>query len=113
MHRWRGGAPQPPKPAVGGCTAAAPPSASSHTTCPPALLQVRYLNRGAYGFVILAHDAATNEQVALKFIKRGPQVRAAARMGGWHAPLPRRALPRLTAPPALPPAAAAHHQVCG
>lgn len=41
----------------------------------PAPPQIRYLNRGAYGFVVLAHDAATNEQVALKFIKRGPQVR--------------------------------------
>lgn len=46
---------------------------------PPPVLQIRYLNRGAYGFVILAHDNATGENVALKFIKRGPQVRAGRR----------------------------------
>ena len=37
------------------------------------LVQIRFLNRGAYGFVILALDNQTGEQVALKFIKRGPQ----------------------------------------
>ena len=47
--------------------------------------QIRYLNRGAYGFVILAHDNATEEEVALKFIKRGPQVRPAGGGGGGQA----------------------------
>ncbi|EFN57457.1 hypothetical protein CHLNCDRAFT_142950 [Chlorella variabilis] len=39
----------------------------------PRYKQIRFLNRGAYGFVILALDNQTGEQVALKFIKRGPQ----------------------------------------
>lgn len=44
---------------------------STLLTCP--VVQIRFLNRGAYGFVILALDNQTGEQVALKFIKRGPQ----------------------------------------
>jgi serine/threonine-protein kinase SRK2 len=37
------------------------------------LLQVSFVNRGAYGFVILALDKQTGEQVALKFIQRGAE----------------------------------------
>lgn len=38
-------------------------------------LQIRDLNRGAFGFVLLAEDTHTKQQVALKFIERGPEVR--------------------------------------
>lgn len=35
-------------------------------------IQVKDINRGSYGFVVLALDKANqNEQVAIKFIKRG------------------------------------------
>lgn len=39
------------------------------------LPQIRDLNRGAFGFVVLAHDKQCNDRVALKFIERGPEVR--------------------------------------
>lgn len=42
-----------------------------------AALQVRFLARGAYGFVLQALDRFTGLQVACKFIERGGQV------GGW------------------------------
>ena len=45
-------------------------------------LQVKYLNKGAYGCVVLAHDNITGEECALKFIKRGAQVRLRLRCGG-------------------------------
>jgi serine/threonine-protein kinase SRK2 len=37
-------------------------------------LQVADLNRGAFGFVQLAKDVTTGEQVAIKFIERGDKV---------------------------------------
>ena len=44
-------------------------------SCPPARLpQIKDLARGAFGFVVLALDRHTGENVALKFIERGPQV---------------------------------------
>ena len=36
--------------------------------------QIRELNRGAYGLVVLAEDVHTKERYALKFIERGPTV---------------------------------------
>ena len=36
--------------------------------------QVADLNRGAFGFVQLAKDVTTGEQVAIKFIERGDKV---------------------------------------
>ena len=38
-------------------------------------LQVADLNRGAFGFVQLAKDVTTGEQVAIKFIERGDKVK--------------------------------------
>jgi serine/threonine protein kinase len=38
-------------------------------------LQVADLNRGAFGFVQLAKDLSTGEQVAIKFIERGDKAR--------------------------------------
>ncbi|KAL4452722.1 hypothetical protein ABPG75_008384 [Micractinium tetrahymenae] len=35
--------------------------------------KVRYLNKGGFGQVVLAVDNKTGEQVALKFIPRGPE----------------------------------------
>ena len=37
-------------------------------------VQVADLNRGAFGFVQLAKDVTTGEQVAIKFIERGDKV---------------------------------------
>lgn len=52
-----------------------PASNSTPCACCPLLLpQIRDLNRGAFGFVVLALDKTTGEQVALKFIERGPEV---------------------------------------
>ena len=45
--------------------------------------KLRDINHGAFGFVILAEDQTTQEQVALKFIERGPQVGAAG--ARWRA----------------------------
>ncbi|KAL4425747.1 hypothetical protein ABPG75_009763 [Micractinium tetrahymenae] len=39
----------------------------------PRYQKVQDLARGAFGFVVLALDRSTGEQVALKFIERGPQ----------------------------------------
>ncbi|KAI7844334.1 hypothetical protein COHA_002132 [Chlorella ohadii] len=39
----------------------------------PRYEKIRYLNRGAFGFVVLAHDKQCNDRVALKFIERGPE----------------------------------------
>jgi hypothetical protein len=36
--------------------------------------QVKFLNRGAYGVVVLARERATGREWALKFIERGPLV---------------------------------------
>lgn len=36
-------------------------------------VQIRELNRGAYGLVVLAEDRHTREKFALKFIERGPR----------------------------------------
>ena len=38
-------------------------------------VQIKDLNRGAFGMVVLARDKQTGELFALKFIERGPQVR--------------------------------------
>ena len=38
-------------------------------------VQVADLNRGAFGFVQLAKDVTTGEQVAIKFIERGDKAR--------------------------------------
>jgi serine/threonine protein kinase len=37
-------------------------------------MQVKYLNHGAYGFVLQAHDKDTGNYVALKFVERGGKV---------------------------------------
>ena len=37
-------------------------------------LQIRYLNRGSYGFVVLARNKSSGEQFALKFIERGLKI---------------------------------------
>lgn len=39
------------------------------------LLQIRDLNSGTFGFVELAYDKVTGQQVAVKFIERGDKVR--------------------------------------
>lgn len=53
------------------------------TLCPSALhaLQLKDLNRGAFGFVVLCEDTVRGAQVALKFIERGPEVRLPVH--GW------------------------------
>jgi serine/threonine protein kinase len=38
------------------------------------LKQIRDLNSGAFGFVVLAKDKETNEQVAIKFLAKGPKI---------------------------------------
>ena len=48
------------------------------------VLQVADLNRGAFGFVQLAKDLETGEQVAIKFIERGDKVRATSPPAGLH-----------------------------
>ena len=54
-------------------------------------LQVADLNRGAFGFVQLAKDVTTGEQVAIKFIERGDKVTTGfpflicnSARGGYH-----------------------------
>ena len=42
-------------------------------------VQVADLNRGAFGFVQLAKDVTTGEQVAIKFIERGDKARQQSR----------------------------------
>lgn len=37
---------------------------------------MRDLNRGSYGFVVLAYDEEEKREVAVKFMERGEQVRA-------------------------------------
>lgn len=51
-------------------------------------MQVRDLNKGAFGFVVLAHDLHTGEYVALKFIERGPEASAGVLAGGCAAGRP-------------------------
>ncbi len=38
------------------------------------VLQIQDLNRGSYGFVVLARNRATGEEFALKFIERGQKI---------------------------------------
>ena len=38
------------------------------------MAQLKDINRGAFGVVVLAEERTTGEQVAIKFIKRGPKV---------------------------------------
>ena len=38
-------------------------------------MQLKDINRGAFGVVVLAEERTTGEQVAIKFIKRGPKVK--------------------------------------
>ena len=67
--------------------------------------QVADLNRGAFGFVQLAKDLETGEQVAIKFIERGDKARMRSialatspspapavlpAWHGWHTPSPAR-----------------------
>ena len=40
----------------------------------PRYVKVRELNRGAFGFVFLAEDALADENVAIKFLPRGPRI---------------------------------------
>ena len=57
-----------------------------HITIRPS--QVADLNRGAFGFVQLAKDVTTGEQVAIKFIERGDKVEhrpAACVLPGYQA----------------------------
>ena len=46
----------------------------SHPNSHLALLQIRDLNAGTFGFVELALDKSTGQQVAIKFIERGDKV---------------------------------------
>lgn len=55
--------PSPPRPPHG------PPSP------PAAPLQIKFLNRGTFGCVVLALNRKSGERVALKFIERGPEVK--------------------------------------
>ena len=58
---------------------------TEQSRCRLAVPQVRDLARGAFGYVVLAVDKTTGEQVALKFIERGPQVRSRGLVGvGVH-----------------------------
>ena len=41
--------------------------------------QVKVLNRGAFGVVVLAKDKQTGQLYALKFIERGPQASPCSR----------------------------------
>lgn len=38
------------------------------------LLQVKDLNQGAHGVVVLAEQVGTGEKVAIKLIRRGPEM---------------------------------------
>lgn len=38
------------------------------------LMQVKDLNAGAFGFVVLAKDKKTNDKVAIKFLAKGPKI---------------------------------------
>ena len=78
------------------CQRPADPAAPAR---PPPLLQIKDVNRGAFGFVVLALDTLTGENVALKHIERGPQ----ARQQRWRGSGPRGTVPT----GCLPPAAAA------
>ena len=42
----------------------------------PRYRKIRDLNRGAFGFVILAQDLRAGERVAIKFLPRGPRINA-------------------------------------
>ncbi len=52
-----------------------------------ARLQIKDLNSGTFGFVELALDKSTGQQVAIKFIERGDKV-----LTPCHAPLQREQL---------------------
>ena len=41
-------------------------------------MQLKDINRGAFGVVVLAEERATGQKVAIKFIKRGPRVTKSA-----------------------------------
>ena len=47
-------------------------------------MQVADLNRGAFGFVQLAKDVTTGEQVAIKFIERGDKVKTGSPFLIWN-----------------------------
>ena len=48
-------------------------------------MQVRHLNRGAFGMVVLAKDRVHGDLVALKYIARGAEVRRGSRRLGQRA----------------------------
>ncbi len=65
--------------------------ATQASTC---TLQLEDLNRGTFGFVQLAYDRATRQQVAIKFIERGDKVRTSAlALPGGLLSAPRLAVP--------------------
>ena len=47
-------------------------------------LQLEDLNRGTFGFVQLAYDRVSRQQVAIKFIERGDKVSTRAAVSNTH-----------------------------
>jgi len=50
------------------------PNTSAELADHPKYKKLKEINRGAFGVVVLAEERATGNQVAIKFIKRGPRV---------------------------------------
>ena len=73
MDNWPG------RPGAGAWAAGGGWRARAHATrltrCPCAIPQVRVINRGAFGTVLLAVEVATGRQVAVKLTERGSQAR--------------------------------------
>lgn len=68
-------------------------------TCQVWWMQVKDLNSGAFGFVVLARDKKTSEQVAIKFLAKGPKITkvgSVSRMGRGTSMSP---VPALHLPP--------------
>ena len=71
----------------------------------PWYLQIRDLNSGTFGFVELALDKSTGQQVAVKFIERGDKVlscTAPCGSGSLHASFPRQRCGFIRSPLLLP-----------